>query len=401
MESSRIIRISSLARVFGEAHFIALHNGKIVIDGFFIPYAPIRAFERLIRGKNPLFVIEATMRICGVCHTAHGIASCEAIEQAIGIIPPRNGILLREALGLVNRVQSHILHAIIILKDLIKEQYYDNLISKLFSCLELINNVMSILGGTTTHPPALSIGGIHRTFTEGMIKRALNLLNKLLHSYKSLLSDYLLNEAKWTEKANLCNEVELEHELLASHLFYGDKYNLNVDKVKVLTYQDYATKFHSKLIEDVKDATCQIALYDSNIIEVGPRARLSIYKNFKNNNLMGIQIARWLEVELCLKRIIEILNNIKLDEPFWSKSIVFREGTGIGVYEAPRGTLIHKVKLSDEGRVIDYQIIVPTMFNIPIMEKVIRNTPLEIASLIPRLYDPCIPCVTHLVKVKE
>jgi len=51
----------------------------------------------MVEGKSPIFVIEAVMRVCGTCHAAHAITSCEAFEHALGIIPPRDGMLLREA----------------------------------------------------------------------------------------------------------------------------------------------------------------------------------------------------------------------------------------------------------------------------------------------------------------
>ena len=56
-----------MVRIAGEAKLVIMHDGGVVEKAFFIPNASVRGFERLVRGKNPLFVVEAVMRICGLC----------------------------------------------------------------------------------------------------------------------------------------------------------------------------------------------------------------------------------------------------------------------------------------------------------------------------------------------
>ena len=50
----------AIERIAGEAQLIMLHDCSKVIDAFFTTLAPVRGFEKLILGKNPLFVVEAT-----------------------------------------------------------------------------------------------------------------------------------------------------------------------------------------------------------------------------------------------------------------------------------------------------------------------------------------------------
>ena len=104
---------------------------------------------------------------------------------------------------------------------------------------------------------------------------------------------------------------------------------------------------------------------------------------------------------MAIDRVISLIEEIDLREPCKTERLVFKRGRGIGVYEAPRGTLIHKVALGPEGRIIDYQITVPTEFNIPHMEGACRGLSSVMADLVPRIYDPCIPCATHVVEVGE
>ena len=88
-----------------------------------------------------------------------------------------------------------------------------------------------------------------------------------------------------------------------------------------------------------------------------------------------------------------------------------RETTGIGVIEAPRGTLYHKVSVGADGLIKEGEVVVPTgqnQINIEedvwrMVEESIAETPkdkivFEIEKLI-RAYDPCMSCASHFLKV--
>ena len=106
------------------------------------------------------------MRICGLCHTAHGIAAVEAFEDVLGISPPANGRLLREILGLLNRVQSHLIHLILITPDIIRKEYLEDLLIEEIKLLNKINDIITRIGGSPTHPPYIVIGGFGKTPAE-------------------------------------------------------------------------------------------------------------------------------------------------------------------------------------------------------------------------------------------
>ncbi len=105
-------------------------------------------------------------------------------------------------------------------------------------------------------------------------------------------------------------------------------------------------------------------------------------------------------MSLRTKRMLDLLARIHSGAPGRLPKIPFGEGEGYGVYEAPRGTLIHKVVLEADGRISSYKIIVPTMFNIPLIEKSTVGFLAKYVDLVPRFYDPCIPCKTHVIKIR-
>lgn len=69
-----------------------------------------RGFEQILAGREPLDAVQITQRICGVCPTAHAVASSQCLDNALGIMPPDNGRIIRNLIYGANLIQSHILH---------------------------------------------------------------------------------------------------------------------------------------------------------------------------------------------------------------------------------------------------------------------------------------------------
>ncbi|HIP75496.1 MAG TPA: coenzyme F420 hydrogenase [Thermococcus paralvinellae] len=389
------LQINELCRVAGEAKLILHHENGEVKKANFIAIAPVRGFEKLVIGKNPLFAVEAVMRICGLCHSSHGNATAEAIENALGILPPRNGLLIREALGLINRIQSHILQLVMIAGDIITEEKRMEVIFKLMTLHGKISDYLLKLGGAATHPPYLTVGGLLKVPKWSVF----NNLKARLPELKSLWAEimpYLVDEGYLTDIAMELKEKRFTPEYLASHMFYGDEYNVSPDAVKIVNYWDYKGEND----ETAKEATTQVAFYKGKAVEVGPRARMAVYRSFRDDSLFGIHLARVEEITIALERLEEILDQVNMNEPFRTQNIIFGPGKGVGVYEAPRGTLFHYVELGEEGRIQNFKIVVPTMFNIPIMEEAAVGLSIQAAEAVMRLYDPCIPCTTHVVELR-
>jgi hydrogenase large subunit len=69
-----------------------------------------RGFEQILAGRDPLDAVQITQRFCGVCPTAHAVASSQCLDNALGIMPPDNGRVIRNLIQGANYIQSHILH---------------------------------------------------------------------------------------------------------------------------------------------------------------------------------------------------------------------------------------------------------------------------------------------------
>lgn len=390
-----------LDRLCGEAEFIVFHDNEKIVNAYFVSKAPVRGFEKLVLGKNPVFAIEAVMRICGICHASHGIAAAEAFENALGIMPPPEGRRLREVIGLLNRIQSHLYHLLLMIPDIVGREKSSAYILDVIHVLNNVNDILIRVGGAPTHPPNIIIGGVLKPPTEASLKECFRKLGIVREKYLELKNklEELYSDNKYVEELQkhfLPNDVLK----LASHLFYGDRYNIEPSKVRIVRYEEYRRNNRVNMEDkELPLTTTQIALYDDKIVETGPHSRLTLYRGYEGSSLWDLQLTRLEEIELAIDRIEELLENIRLSAPF-KTSVVYRYGRGIGVFEAPRGTLFHYVELNDDGRITNYVIVVPTMFNIPVIERVAEGVSIEIADMIPRIFDPCVPCTTHYVRIE-
>jgi coenzyme F420-reducing hydrogenase alpha subunit len=120
---------------------------------------------------------------------------------------------------------------------------------------------------------------------------------------------------------------------------------------------------------------------------------------------------RILESKLAARKIIESSAELKEEIRASPAELRLREGEGFGSIEAPRGTLLHHYSFNKEGIIIKANIITPTALNSSAIERDIEENLKtmhskdveklkERAVKVVRDYDPCIPCATHLVKIK-
>ncbi len=376
-------------------------DGKIVIwvsedniieKAHFYPFMPIRGFARMLVGKSLEFLPVAAMRICGVCHVTHGIAAIEAAEDVLNLEPPKDGLLLREIAGLGNRLQSQAMHMLFLLKDFFGEDR--DVMKMVFKMLELGSEIVKISGHSSIHPSNVCVGGMLKNISE----KGRAEIEKCAEEYKSTMSDFknllieklesLLDENEIPE--NLGN-VELP--LLTTDPYYGKRENIDLLDLNIIPPEKY---YDAK--EIVEECGSAIAYYRNGATETGPNARMRVFFNFNCKLPLSINIAYAEDAIRGCERIIEICDALNVN----GKTRNFTQpkaGRGIGVHEAPRGTNIHVLTLREDGIITDYRIIVPTMFNIPVIDNALVGAPLEFAEIIVRSYDPCLSCATHFIRI--
>lgn len=103
------ITLDPLTRIEGHLKVEAVVEDGRVVDAR-LGGMLYRGIGQMLVGRDPLDAVKFTQRICGVCPTAQAVASVQCLDNALGIVPPDNGRLIRNLIEGANYIQSHILH---------------------------------------------------------------------------------------------------------------------------------------------------------------------------------------------------------------------------------------------------------------------------------------------------
>jgi len=454
------IEISPVTRVEGSGKVtIFMDDDGNVKDAHF-SVVDVRGFEKFLEGCALEDMPRFTARICGVCPVAHHLASVKACEDLLGVKPPESAVKVRELWLHLHHIHSHTAHLFalaapdFLLKDappeernIFKLATADNdLAKKIVELRKFGQEGSRIIAGIAIHPTAGIIGGMANYFTEekrSKIKElgqnAVEISEVFLELYKKITAE--LSAAGMLEDG----EIETNYMGLTNNgtheLYDGD---LKVAEKGGDSFEFGSQDYLKHIAEGTLDYSFAKAPYlkektlREGIIRVGPLARLNIsgrlgtpkadehFKEFKNefgftHKTMLYNLARMIELLHSVERSFELLDDseILMEEGEVRKRISdvpqFREGAGIGVVEAPRGSLIHHYATDKDGFITDMNAIVATTFNNPGIDESVKEVARKIFSdknsLEPdekllnriettiRAYDPCLSCSAHNLRL--
>jgi len=380
------IEIAPTTRHEGHAKLILeVDREGIVSKAYYINTTPIRGFETMVAGRPAEFAPVAVMRICGICQTTHGIASCNAIEDAIGCEIPEDGRLLRELIGLGNRMHSHPLHHLLTLEDFVKPGEEDLKVDtiKLIQRMRKVGQlIVDTVGGEGIHPPNIVIGGMRTNISERARAKLYYGLRQFEKDAQRMEELYLELIERYLEEVGIPDLGSHDYPYIASHTTYGNKEAINWDSVVEIPPQRYYGD-----IKIGESTSVMIPLYEGVPAEGGPRARLVKFGNFRSGgSAMDINIARARENLGAGYRAMEILDELDINGET-KVTPEYREGSGIGVHEAPRAMNTHFAQVRKDGRIKSYRIIAASNWNFPVVEKAIEGYPYQYAEVIVRAYD--------------
>ena len=421
------ITIENLAKVEGSASLeIKVKEGKV-------EYAHFKAddykrfFTQAMQGKPIAAIPQLLARICGTCSNAHLLCAIEACERALDIQPSEQTMLLRYLTTYGLMIRDHALHLyLFVMPDVYgKDNFLDfdennpeehQLLHDAFDIKAAGNFLATLVAGRSVHALYPTIGGfLHFPEKEG-IKEAIKKLEEVRPAVLRLIK--IFEELPWRldRKTNYMALVP-------------ERYGFLNGKIKSSQGEIIAEENLRSHLEHVVLPYSQASAYkhEQESYMVGALARLNLAKDllhprtkdsaksalaiFPSTNIYHNNLAQAVEILHSIDDSIEILSSHEfVAEPVISKPP--REAVGIGVVEAPRGTLYHKVELGSDGIVKRGEVIVPTGQNQINMEEDItrlvedllpakskEEIQFEIEKLI-RAYDPCISCAAHFLKVK-
>ncbi|MCL5942816.1 MAG: nickel-dependent hydrogenase large subunit, partial [Actinobacteria bacterium] len=161
------VRVDYVSRVEGHGNIVVTTKGTEVQEVRFEVTEPPRFFEAMLRGRPYEQAPLITSRICGICSNGHVLASLTAVENALGITPSDQTMLLRRLLLHGETIQSHVLHAYF----LVAPDFFDvgsviplvethpEVVKRALRLKKLGNDICDVVGGRAVHQIAATVGG--------------------------------------------------------------------------------------------------------------------------------------------------------------------------------------------------------------------------------------------------
>lgn len=415
------ISINKLSKIEGHADLdIVVKNGEVK-DVNLRVMENRRFYEQAVKGKDVLNIPQLTSRICGTCSIAHLTGCTEAVEKTMGIEISEQTLLLRKLTMYSLMIRDHALHLYyFVLPDLynvdsvldLVEQEKE-LVHESLHVKEAGNNLSKLVAGRSVHPTFEVVGGFNHVPDKDKIPGVIEELKSVRES--------ILNLAEIFYKCDWKLERDTTFVALQTDDFSFLEGEIISSTGAVIKEENYWDHLHSVVIPYSKAKGFE---FEGKEYMVGALSRLNLNKDalhantkkdmakylevFPSKNIYHNNLAQVIEIMHSIDHSIEILENYDFQpEGIVKPQIMTAEG--VGVIEAPRGTLYYWLGIND-GKVRYANLVIPTAQNLINMredvkqmvhekiakgESVIRKE----AEKIIRAYDPCMSCASHFLKI--
>ncbi|MFT5662147.1 MAG: Ni,Fe-hydrogenase I large subunit [Sulfurimonas sp.] len=424
-------------QIEGEASvYFDIVNEKVVFSTIAFPH--FRGIENILKGKNALDALVITPRVCGICGHAHLMASVRAIEDAYKnsgheVELSTKAKNIREFTLVMEIIQNHLKWMyMVLIPELLKltDSDEENYPLKGAYGASLATKAIALLGGQWPHSSYMVPGGITCDPTYIEILQAQSFLDELIQFFEKeslgvnlenflgyeICKEFVTGKADISKIEKYLRELGMQDKGLAYDRFIvlGEHLFTKPSKVK----QTRSFKVDVKHVSTIESYSpnektyARNAMYKDNYYEVGSLSRMmslenplirNVHRRYKDSAYSRV-MARIYELAYLMKHSKDLLSTISIDENSYNKPISIDKITasGVGVVEAPRGPLIHKVDI-ENGMIKKYEIITPTQWNIgsssknkltPVQKTMLGHTKAE-ALFIFRTFDVCSVCTTH------
>ena len=450
------IVVDPVSRVEGHGKVTLLLDDNNIVQQARLHIVEFRGFERFIQGRPYWELPVLVQRLCGICPVSHHLAAAKAIDQLVGIDPenlPVTADKLRRLLHFGQVMQSHALHFFHLSSpDLLFGFESDiskrSIIAVLASYPEIGlqgvklrkygQEVIRMISGKRVHGTGAIAGGMNKTLTSAerdyllediqqMITWAVDavaLVKKVHCSQLPYYDDFA------TIRSNYLGLITPEGGL---ELYHGGIRAKNENGDTIIDHVDYC-QYNHYIHEEVRSWTYMKFPYlltlgkENGWYRVGPLARVNNcdfintplaeaerieFKAHSNeamvHSTLAFHWARLIELLHCVESIQMLLH----DPDILGHELVAqgeKRYEGIGVIEAPRGTLFHHYQVDEYDIVTKANLIVSTTSNNMAMNESVRQVAAEYLSgreltepllnnleVAIRAYDPCLSCATHAI----
>jgi len=457
------ITIDPITRLEGHGKIEIFLNDEGNCDRACLQIPELRGFEQFSVGRPAEEMPRITTMICGVCPTAHHIAATKTLDDLFKVEPTSAAKKIRELMYNAFQAEDHILHFFFLGgPDFVVgptapagERNVLGVIAKagleagkkVIEVRKGLRNILRIIGGKPVMPTCGLPGGVSKQITEEERETIIQ------------AGEYAVDFSKFA--LGLFDDIVLKNKDYVD-LITGDVYSHNtyymglVDKNNKVNFYDgqirvvdpdgkefakfRAQEYLDHIREHVEPWTYVRFSFlknvgwkgfvdgkESGVFRVAPLARLNasdgmatplaqeayerMYKVLGGkpvHSTLAFHWARLIEALYASERVLELARDPEITSPDIVNLPTQTPKEGIGVVEAPRGTLIHHYQTDDKGILTKVNLIVATQNNSAAInmsvekaaKALIKNgeVPDGILNMIEmafRAYDPCHACATH------
>lgn len=456
------ITIEPITRLEGHGKIEIFLDDKGDVEKAFFQIPELRGFEKFSEGRLAEEMPRITPKICGVCPTAHHMASTKALDDLYGVEPPPTAKKIRELIYSTFMFEDHTLHFFFLggpdfivgpkapagKRNILGviEKVGLEAGKKVIGIRKKTRDIITLLGGKVIHPVCGLPGGVSRGVKEEERKEILKTAEEAVEFAKFALKAF--------EDIVLKNKEYLD--LITGDIYKHNTYYMGlVDKNNKVNFYDgdirvvdpggrefakFKPREYLEHIEEHVEPWSYIKFpylkrvgwkgfvdgKESGIYRVAPLARLNAADGMATplaqaeyerlygtlgkpaHNTLAFHWARLIEALYAAERMKELAEDPELTSSNIRNLPTKVPKEGVGVVEAPRGTLYHHYKTDEQGRITEANLIVATVNNAAaicmsieraakglIKRGEVSDGLLNMVEMAFRAYDPCFACATH------
>lgn len=450
---SRTISIEPVTRIEGHARITLqlAETGEVEDARFHL--TQFRGFEKFCEGRPYREMPALTARTCGICPVSHLLASNKACDDLLAVKIPPTAEKLRRIMNLAQMVQSHALSFFHLSSpDLLLGWDADPAKRNIFGVMEadpelarkgirlrqIGQTVIETLGGKKIHPTWVVPGGVSEALSTekrdvilALLPEGLDIAKETFTLYKGLVPKFKDEITHFGTKPTLFFSLvtpkgHLEH--------YDGLIRIKDAQGRIVEDMVPPSDYQRIVGEAVEDFTYmkfpyyKPLGYPRGIYRVGPLARLNNadacgtpfadvalaeFRTLQDDDRpvtssFHYHYARLVEIIYSLEMMQRLLKDPDILDPRVRARARGNRDEGIGVSEAPRGTLMHHYKIDEDGLITWVDLVIATGHNNLAMNQSIRQVAdayvdgnnlhegmLNRVEAVIRCYDPCLSCASH------
>jgi NAD-reducing hydrogenase large subunit len=445
------ITIDAVTRIEGHAKITIQLDDRGEVAKTQLHITQIRGFEKFTEGRPYYEMPSITARICGICPVSHLLASAKACDAIMSVRIPETAALLREILHCGQIVQSHALSFFYLsAPDLLlgfeSDPAQRNVLGLLAKHPDIARDGIALrkfgqqviegLAKERIHPSWVVPGGVNAPLApevrdrilaglpeaKATLKRTLKFFKGVLDQFKDEIEHFGNAPSMYAGLVDAAGKLQLYDG--------GIRFRDAAGKIVAdhIAPQDYRKYIGEQALSDsyLKAPFYKPLGFPEGVYRVGPLGRLNVARSCgtpladaeftEYHQRCGKMVpssfhyhyARLIEALYGAERMEILLNN----PAALGKQVRAHAGVncleGVGIIEAPRGTLIHHYKVNEEGAITWANLIVATGHNNLAINRSIdqvarhyidgqhlKEGMLNRVSAVVRAYDPCFSCSTH------